>query len=77
MRYDCGIHGTNSALPGDVAVVAAEEAPPSFHAQRDAKGKHYRYRILNLPIRDPLSTRYATWYRDRLDTEAMSAAAFT
>ena len=69
------IHGTNSALPEDVAVLAAEEAPPSFHARRDAKGKHYRYRILNRPVRAPLSTRYATWYRKSLDTAAMSAAA--
>ena len=69
------IHGTNSALPSGVVVLNAEEALPEFHARRDAKGKHYRYLILNCPIRSPLGSRYATWIRERLDVAAMAVAA--
>ena len=69
------IHGTNSALPPDVAVLSAEEVPPEFHARRDALGKHYRYRIVNRPIRPPLDRRDATWIRAPLDMDAMALAA--
>jgi len=69
------VHGTNSALPSDIAVLSAEEVSPEFHARRDAKGKHYRYRIVNRRIRPPLDRRYASWFRETLDADAMAAAA--
>jgi len=67
--------GTNALLPRDVAVLRAEDAPPSFHARRDATGKHYRYRIVNRRSPAPLSARYATPVRAPLDEAGMAAAA--
>jgi tRNA pseudouridine38-40 synthase len=69
------IHGTNALLPGDVAVRLAEEALPGFHAQRDAKGKLYRYRILTRRVRSPVRARFSHRIGAPLDVEAMSRAA--
>lgn len=69
------IHGTNSALPRGIAVLDAEEVAPEFHARKSARGKHYRYRILNRGIRSPLGERYASWIRDELDVGRMAEAA--
>lgn len=35
----------NAALPDDVAVVGAEEAPDGFHARFSARSRSYRYRV--------------------------------
>ena len=48
----------NAALPDDVAVVAAEEAAPDFHARFSARSRSYRYRIWR--SRDALAVRGAT-----------------
>lgn len=39
------IAGLNCILPPDVAIVDAIERDETFHAQRDAKRKHYQYRM--------------------------------
>ncbi len=65
----------NANLPRDIAVLAAEQAAPDFHARFDAKSKTYRYTILNQAIRSPLRERYATRVRPRLDVSRMQAAA--
>ena len=39
--------GLNSYLPADIAIVSADHAGPDFHARFDAKGKLYRYTIVN------------------------------
>jgi tRNA pseudouridine38-40 synthase len=67
--------GLNSLLPRDIAVLAAAEAPPEFHARKSARGKTYEYRILNRQTRSPLHHNYAWWLAPRLDLGAMSAAA--
>lgn len=71
-----GLHrGLNSALPPAIAVVAAAEAAPDFHARFSARGKHYRYRVLAHPERRPL-LRTTSWHRVRpLDLAAMQEAA--
>src|SRR5262249_47913029 len=43
----------NAALPDDVAVLAAEPAPPSFHARFSAVSRSYRYRVWRLRERSP------------------------
>jgi tRNA pseudouridine38-40 synthase len=67
--------GLNSLLPKDIAVLAAAEAPPEFHARKSARAKTYEYRILNRPTRSPLSGRYAWWIAPGLDLAAMAGAA--
>jgi tRNA pseudouridine38-40 synthase len=67
--------GLNSHLPPDIAVRDAEEASPEFDPRRDAKGKHYRYTILNTPRRSPLCRLYAWHLRGDLDLGAMRDAA--
>ncbi|MFN7135843.1 MAG: tRNA pseudouridine synthase A, partial [Myxococcales bacterium] len=69
------VAGVNSLLPDDIAVRAAEERAPGFDARRSARGKIYRYRILNRPTRSPLWRRYAWEVFRPLDIDAMRQAA--
>jgi tRNA pseudouridine38-40 synthase len=67
--------GLNSLLPPAIAVVAASEVGPDFHARFCAKGKRYVYQVLARPDRSPLS-RARAWHRPRaLDLERMRRAA--
>jgi tRNA pseudouridine38-40 synthase len=66
----------NSHLPGDVAVLAAVERPPSWHARHDATGRTYVYRYLCGP-RDPERARFVHRTHHDLDAEAMDRAAQT
>jgi tRNA pseudouridine38-40 synthase len=68
-------HGTNSLLPGSIAIRDAADVPPGFHAQKSAVGKIYRYRILARRDRSPLAERFAWRIAKTLDEEAMAAAA--
>lgn len=69
------VKGMNALLPADVAVRAASVEPEGFDARRSARGKRYRYRILEHPTRAPLR-RLDTWQLFRtLDVAAMRAAA--
>jgi tRNA pseudouridine38-40 synthase len=65
----------NGVLPEDVAVVAAEEAPAGFHARFSARGRCYRYEVLNRRERSALSARRALWWPRELDDTRLAAAA--
>ena len=65
----------NAHLPEDVRVGAVEEAAPDFHARFSARGKTYRYQIRNTPIADPFNRAYVWHIPEKLDVDAMSAAA--
>jgi tRNA pseudouridine38-40 synthase len=65
----------NAALPGDVAVVAAEPAPEGFHARFSARSRSYRYRVLRRRTRAPLLDRRVLWWPRPLDLDALRAAA--
>jgi tRNA pseudouridine38-40 synthase len=65
----------NAALPEDVAVVGAEEAPAGFHARFSARSRSYRYRILRRRTRSPFAARRALWWPRPLDLGALQAAA--
>jgi tRNA pseudouridine38-40 synthase len=67
--------GLNAALPLAVRVVAAEDAPPGFHARFHASGKVYEYRIVHAPVLPPFLARYAWHVPQRLDLEVMRRAA--
>lgn len=65
----------NAALPGDVAVVAAEEVPSDFNARYSARSRAYRYRLLRRRVRSPFEERRALWWPKPLDRAALDAAA--
>lgn len=52
-------HALNGLLPPDIAVSAAAEVGPAFHARFSATGKTYRYTIRQGPFRAPLTRLYA------------------
>ena len=67
--------GINSLLPPDIALLALEEAPLTFHARFDALRKSYIYRICNRLVR-PALERYHSWFIwTPLDLSAMREAA--
>ena len=67
--------GLNSHLPDEIAVIAADEVPPEFHARFSSCGKHYRYAIYIRPERSPLQ-RLRAWHRPKpVDVPAMQRAA--
>jgi tRNA pseudouridine38-40 synthase len=65
----------NAALPDDVSVLAAEEAPAGFHARRSAKARSYRYRIYRRREPSPFEARRAWWYPRPLDRAALDESA--
>jgi tRNA pseudouridine38-40 synthase len=67
--------GANSNLPASVAVLWVQPVGDDFHARYGARGRRYRYRILNRPVRPALDARYVTWERVPLDAAAMHEAA--
>jgi tRNA pseudouridine38-40 synthase len=67
--------GTNTNLPGDVAVTWAASVDASFHARFSARARTYRYLILNRPTRSSLFAGRATWIHPPLDEASMHAAA--
>ena len=65
----------NTALPEDVAVLAAEHAPDGFSARYSARARAYRYRILRRRMRSPLAANRALWWPRPLDLDALHAGA--
>ena len=65
----------NTALPNDVAVVAADKAPADFHARHSARSRSYRYRIWRRRAPSPFEQSRAWWYPRRLDEERLQDAA--
>ena len=65
----------SAALPEDVAVLAAEEAPEGFHARFSARSRSYRYRVSTARTRSPLDARRALWWPRPVDVAALEGAA--
>jgi len=65
----------NTALPDDVAIVAAEEAAADFHARFSARARVYRYRVMRRRIRSPFEDKRTLWWPRPVDEEALHAAA--
>jgi tRNA pseudouridine38-40 synthase len=65
----------NAALPDDVAVTAAEEAAPDFHARHSARARRYRYRVYRRSERSPFESRRSWWYPYALDEERLAVSA--
>lgn len=65
----------NTALPPDVAVLAAEDAPEGFHARFSARARSYRYVVLNRRTRSALEARRSLWWPAPVDVETLASAA--
>lgn len=49
----------NADLPFDVVARRVQEIQDNFHPRYDALARHYQYRIIVEPVRNPLRERYA------------------
>jgi tRNA pseudouridine38-40 synthase len=67
------MHCLNDRLPSDINILRVEEAHDRFHARHDAISRSYLYQISTR--RTAFAKKYVWWVRDKLDIEAMSAAA--
>jgi tRNA pseudouridine38-40 synthase len=65
----------NSQLPGDIAIVKAEEVPLDFHSRYSGKGKMYSYTILNRKSPPALFRNYVSHCPYELDFELMLRAS--
>ncbi len=65
----------NTLLPDDISVLAAEPAPTTFDARRDAISRTYCYRLLTRRSRSPLERRHALWWPGELDRGALEECA--
>lgn len=62
-------------LPKDIAVVAVEEAPDTFHPTLDVSGKEYHYWMCTDTFQYPEHRLYSWHYPYTLDLHAMQGAA--
>jgi len=69
------VFGTNCYLPNDVNVLWATPIDQSFHARFSAIQRHYRYIILNRPVRSSLYAKRMTWFYPPLEITRMQEAA--
>jgi tRNA pseudouridine38-40 synthase len=65
----------NSKLPHDIRAISSEAVFDDFHSRFDAKGKKYRYRILNQKRPIVLQRNYAWRVYQDLDIDKMRMAA--
>ena len=65
----------NARLPDDVAVSAAEPAPPDFDARYLARARTYRYRVYRRAERSPYEARRSWWYPHPLEEERLAESA--
>jgi tRNA pseudouridine38-40 synthase len=69
------VRGVNSHLPDGVAVRWAQPVGDDFHARFSARGRRYRYLLLNRPQRLGLWLGRAGWFHGSLDLPAMQDGA--
>jgi tRNA pseudouridine38-40 synthase len=65
----------NAELPDDVAVTAAEQGAPDFHARHFARARSYRYRVYRRSARSPFEAGRSWWYPYPLDEENLAESA--
>lgn len=66
---------TKGLLPPDIVVVSASEESTEFHSRCAAKGKVYRYRLLNTRLANPFERNYAWHFPASLEPKIMHEAA--
>ncbi|MFM7224580.1 MAG: tRNA pseudouridine(38-40) synthase TruA [Actinomycetota bacterium] len=65
----------NRMLGPEIVVREAAVVPGGFDARHSATWRHYRYTVLNRPVADPFSARYAWWVPEPLDPARLRLAA--
>jgi tRNA pseudouridine38-40 synthase len=65
----------NAVLPDDVAIAAAEEAAPQFHARHSAMARRYRYRLYRRRERSPFAVNRGWWYPRPIDRILLDESA--
>ncbi|NJD25650.1 MAG: tRNA pseudouridine(38-40) synthase TruA [Betaproteobacteria bacterium] len=68
------VRGANAHLPDGVAVRWAQPVNGEFHARFSARGRRYRYLLLNRPQRPGLWQGRVGWFHGPLDVAAMADA---
>lgn len=69
------VRGTNRYLPADVAVQWCQPVAAAFHARNSARGRRYRFVLLESAVRPALEHGLVGWMFRPLDGDAMRAAA--
>jgi tRNA pseudouridine38-40 synthase len=69
------VRGSNRYLPSDVAVQWCVPVASNFHARNAARGRRYRYVLLQSAVRPALEHGLVGWTFRELDGAAMQAAA--
>ncbi len=69
------VRGTNRYLPSDVAVQWCKPVAAGFHARNSARGRRYRFLILESAVRPALEHGVCGWVFRPLDGERMRQAA--
>jgi tRNA pseudouridine38-40 synthase len=69
------VRGTNRFLPPDIAVQWCCEVTAEFHARNSARGRRYRYLLLESAVRPALEAGRCGWVFRPLDAQAMQRAA--
>ncbi|HEY2326403.1 MAG TPA: tRNA pseudouridine(38-40) synthase TruA [Gaiellaceae bacterium] len=72
---DRAAEALTASLPADVAILAAEEAAPAFHARFDAIARSYRYRVWRRRERSPFEATRALWHPRPLDLRRLDEQA--
>jgi tRNA pseudouridine38-40 synthase len=72
---DRAAEALNAVLPDDVAVLAAAEAAPDFHARHSARARSYRYRIFRRREPSPFERMRSLWYPRPLDEAELGRSA--
>ena len=83
VHFDCTVErpesawvrGVNALLPPSIAVTWAKPVADGFHARFSATARHYRYVLLNHPVRPAADYGRVGWFHVPLDVESMRAAA--
>jgi tRNA pseudouridine38-40 synthase len=69
------VRGVNSNLPAGIAVLWAQAVDAEFHARFSARGRRYRYLLLNRAQRPGLWSGRVGWLHGALDMAPMQEAA--
>ena len=69
------VRGVNALLPVSIAVLWAHPVPDEFHARFSARGRSYRYLLINRATRSAIHAGKVGWFHTPLDVVLMQAAA--